>query len=464
MIASNNPEVVVTVVDLNAERIKAWSSDELPIYEPGLLHLVKKARDGARRNLFFSKSISSAIIEADLIFVCVNTPTKQTGPGAGQALELDYLEGAIRRIAEVAQKDKIIVEKSTVPCRTAETVREILNATGRPGVKFSVLSNPEFLSAGTAVSDLLQPDRVLIGCSETPDGHAAAVALTDVYAAWIPRNKIITINLFSAELTKLAANALLAQRISSINSLSAICEATGADIDEVSYACGLDSRIGPSTLKASVGFGGSCFKKDILSLCYISESLGLAEVAAYWKGVIDINEYQKDKFTSRIISCLGNTVTKKKLAVLGFTFKKDTDDTRESAAISVVSRLVAEGAHVSIYDPCAKTDQIWRDIGTYVTVCESAYEACMNAQAVIILTEWDEFNNRVTTDAQRSSYRLRGPQPGFVNLMRSKVDWPYVADIMRPPKYVFDGRNVVDAGKLKELGFRVECVGKPSMS
>ncbi|KAJ9660352.1 hypothetical protein H2201_006933, partial [Coniosporium apollinis] len=473
VIASNNPDVVVTVVDLNVERIKAWNSEELPIYEPGLLKLVQQARDGARPNLFFSKNMGSAIFEADLIFVCVNTPTKQTGLGAGQALELDYLQAAIKRIAEVAQNDKIIVEKSTVPCRTAETIQGIFSASGRRGVRFTVLSNPEFLAAGTAVADLLHPDRVLIGRSKTPDGYAAAAALADVYAAWIPRDRIVTINLFSSELAKLSANALLAQRISSINSLSAICEATGADIDEVSYACGLDTRIGPSMLKASVGFGGSCFRKDVLSLCYLAESLDLPEVAAYWKGVIDMNEYQKDRFTTNIVSCLGHSLAKK-LAVLGFTYKKDTNDTRESAAISIVSNLTAKGASVSIYDPRAKMDQVWRDIDTYVSVSGSAYEACMDAQAVIILTEWDEFSNKplggALENAQRSSDNSSGHPSGASDLTggdaskKSKLDWAFVAKIMCPPKYVFDGRNVVDAGKLTELGFHVECIGKPSMS
>lgn len=504
VIANKNPHVQVTVVDLNVHRINAWKSDSLPIYEPGLHDIVRLPRDGiaGRRvpNLFFSTDVDAAIREADLIFVSVNTPTKTTGSGAGRSLELSYVESAIRKIAEVAEDDKIVVEKSTVPCRTAESMREILSAISRPGVHFEILSNPEFLAEGTAVNDLLLPDRILIGSLTTASGYRAAAALANVYAAWVPHDRIITMNLWSSELAKLAANALLAQRISSINALSAVCEATGADIDEVSYACGLDSRIGPKMLKASVGFGGSCFKKDVLSLAYISESLHLPEVAAYWKSVVDINEYQKDRFTKRVITCLYNSLTNKRIAILGFSYKKDTGDTRESAAISIINSLVDEGAKISIYDPRVREEQVWQDLRVVsddpehtranVEVCGSVYSACKDAHAVIILTEWDEFSNKdvikptrpltngrshqngingsanalparrePTPDSADEAAVLRHSKPSSSS--RPRMDWARVARTMRRPMFVFDGRNVVDPGKLEELGFRVECIGKP---
>lgn len=462
MIANKNPDIDVTVVDLSQTRIDAWKSHDLPIYEPGLEEIVSYARDGAeqrRPNLFFSTTVDQAIAEADLIFVAVNTPTKGTGTGAGRAYELAWFESAMRRIAEVATSDKIIVEKSTVPVRTAENVRDILSATAHPDVHFEILSNPEFLAEGTAIRDLLAPDRILIGSLQTESGLAAAEALANVYSAWVPRERIITLNTWSSELSKLAANCLLAQRISSINSLSALCEATGADIDEISYACGLDSRIGPKMLKASVGFGGSCFKKDVLCLVYIAESLHLPEVAGYWKSVVDINEYQKDRFTKRIINRLFNSLTNKKIALLGFAYKKNTADTRESAAITVMSDLAAEGAKISIYDPKVKEDQIYQDLELAcsstqeywqlrpnVSVCSDVYEACKGAHAVVILTEWDEFSNKPTND------------------IRSRLNWERVAANMQRPMFVFDGRNIIDAPALEALGFRVECIGKPGYS
>ena len=408
MIANKNPDIEVTIVDLNAERIQAWNSEHLPVYEPGLAGLVKMARDGIpgvrAPNLFFSTQVDESIASADLIFLGVNTPTKNSGLGAGRASDLGWLESATRRVAKAAERDTIVVEKSTVPCRTAASLREILMANGKPGVKFEVLSNPEFLAEGTAVKNLLNPDRLLIGCLQTEAGWAAARALADVYAAWVPRDRIVTMNLWSSELAKLAANAMLAQRISSINAISAICEATGANINEVSYACGLDSRIGPKMLQASVGFGGSCFKKDVLSLVYIAESLNLPEVAAYWESVVEVNDYQRSRFTKRILNSLHGTLSGKKLTVLGFAYKKDTSDTRESTAITVVNNLLAENAHISIYDPKVTESQIMRDLGeknprfealkSAVTVHTDPYAACHDAHAVIILTEWDMFSNK----------------------------------------------------------------------
>jgi len=464
VIAAKNPQIQVTVVDLSQTRIDAWKSDNLPIYEPGLRDIVSHARDGdasegRQPNLFFSTDIDKAIAEADLIFVAVNTPTKGTGTGAGRAYELAWFESAMRKIAEVATSDKIIVEKSTVPVRTADNVRDVLMAIGQPGVHFEILSNPEFLAEGTAVRDLLSPDRILIGSLQTESGLAAAEALAGVYGAWVPRERIITLNTWSSELSKLAANCLLAQRISSINSLSALCEATGADIDEISFACGLDSRIGSKMLKASVGFGGSCFKKDVLCLVYIAESLHLPEVARYWKTVVDINEYQKDRFTKRIIGRLFNSLTNKKIALLGFAYKKNTADTRESAAITVMTNLAAEGAKINIYDPKVREDQIYQDLELSCTstqeywqlrpnvnVCSDVYEACEGAHAVVVLTEWDEFSNR----------------PGQAT--ENRLNWSKVAEKMQRPMFVFDGRNIIDAPSLERLGFRVECIGKPGYS
>lgn len=396
--------MTVTVVDLNQARIDAWKSQQLPIFEPGLQDIVEPPRDGDEAtgrtpNLFFSTDVAAAIDAADLIFISVNTPTKTLGQGAGKASDLAYVESAARMIAEAATTDKIIVEKSTVPCGTARDLREIFNSLARPDVRFDILSNPEFLAEGTAIRDLLSPDRILIGSLRDRKSLEAAEALTDIYAAWVPRERILTINVWTSELAKLAANCMLAQRISSINSLSALCEATGADIDELAHAVGKDQRIGPKMLKASAGFGGSCFKKDVLSLVYIAETYNLPEVAAYWKHIVDINEYSKQRFTKKITKCLYNTLAHKKIAVLGFAYKKDTGDTRESAAITVVGQLIAENARVAIYDPKVSEEQIRQDlmvehrvevVNQRVSICESAYEACKDACAVVILTEWDE--------------------------------------------------------------------------
>lgn len=554
--------VVVTVVDIDPARIAAWQSDSLPIYEPGLHNVVSAARDGikldqdspksvsiqwrngrisdimdhnefARRpNLFFSTDVDNAIKDADLIFVCVNTPTKRNGVGKGAAADLGFVEAATRNIAKVATENKIVVEKSTVPCRTAQYIREILSANAQPGVRFDVLSNPEFLAEGTAIRDLLYPDRIIIGSMPTPAGRQAAASLADVYAQWVPRGRIITMNLWSSELSKLAANAMLAQRISSVNALSAICEATGADVDEVSYACGLDSRIGPKMLKAGPGFGGSCFQKDIFNIVYLSESLHLYEVADYWRTILNMNDYQKQRFTQRIITCLFHNLTDKKIAVLGFAFKKDTSDTRESPAITLVRNFVAERAQVAIYDPQVKEQQIWtelvndggdlKNLKQSVCICDTAYAACAGADAVVIVTEWDEFSNKtdlaiphttispyplrevspnrssrpnavsspneLADKLARTSF-LRSPPSGsktenrecalmasigerfdsldlaakrIVPLERERLDWARIAKDMRKPKFVFDGRGMLDAPMLESLGFRVEAIGRAS--
>ncbi|KAL7008150.1 hypothetical protein EMMF5_002332 [Cystobasidiomycetes sp. EMM_F5] len=427
---------------MNAARIAGWNSDTLPIFEPGLEEVVKAQRG---RNLFFSTDIDKAIREADLIFVSVNTPTKSSGVGAGFAADLTYVESCTRRIATVATSSKIVVEKSTVPCRTAQSMRTILEANSSPDCRFDILSNPEFLAEGTAISDLMNPDRVLIGSLSTPEGIAAQAALVNVYAHWVPRERCVTTGLWSSELTKLAANAMLAQRISSINALSAICEVTGADVDEVAYACGLDQRIGPKFLKASVGFGGSCFQKDILNLVYLCESLHLPEVAAYWRQITQLNDYQMHRFAKTVVTSLFNTITNKKITVLGFAFKKNTGDTRASPAISLVKDFRSERAQISIYDPKVPEAQIYADVTDHtvagdmevakkqITVCKSAMDACIGAEGIVVATEWDEFKD---------------------------LDWQAIYDSMQKPAFVFDGRLILDQRKLEKIGFQVRCIGR----
>lgn len=436
MIALKAPDISVTVVDLNAQRIAAWNSDQLPVYEPGLDEVVRTARG---RNLFFSTDVKGAIAESDIIFVSVNTPTKTYGVGAGRAADLRYIEAVARTIAEVAKTPKIIVEKSTIPVRTATTIQEILGA--HPGApKCQVLSNPEFLAEGTAVEDLTMPDRVLIGGERTPEGEAAIETLVSVYARWVPRDRIITTNLWSSELSKLVANAFLAQRISSINAISALCEATEADVDEVARAIGKDSRIGPKFLKASVGFGGSCFQKDVLNLSYLCEHFGLPEVSAYWDSVVKMNDWQKKRFAKKIVQSLYNTVAGKRIAILGFAFKKDTNDTRETAAISVCQDLLAEQANVVVYDPKVTAEEIVADVcgkgvpaNPRLTVAKSALEACSGAHAIAIVTEWDEFKT---------------------------LDYAKIHEGMPKPAFLFDGRNILDLKRLREIGFRASGIGK----
>jgi UDPglucose 6-dehydrogenase len=435
MIALKAPDIEVRVVDMNAARIAAWDSGKLPIYEPGLDEVVKTTRG---KNLHFSTDVKGAIAAADIVFVAVNTPTKSYGVGAGRAADLRFIESVARTIAECATGPKIIVEKSTIPVKTAETIKDILAANGR-GIKFQVLSNPEFLAEGTAVADLLNPDRVLIGGERTPEGAAAVKVLADVYARWVPRDRIITTNLWSSELSKLVANAFLAQRISSINSISALCEATGADVDEVANAIGRDSRIGSKFLKASVGFGGSCFQKDILNLVYLCEHFSLPEVAAYWEAVIKMNDWQKHRFTSKIVRSLYNSVADKKIAVLGFAFKKDTNDTRESAAIFVCRDLISEQARVSVYDPKVPAGEIRTDVlgkgveNPLLTIAGDAYEAAKGAHALAITTEWDEFKS---------------------------LDFTRIYEAMSKPAFIFDGRNILDLEKLRTIGFRASGIGK----
>ncbi|MGK0188411.1 MAG: UDPglucose 6-dehydrogenase [Verrucomicrobiales bacterium] len=440
VIAQKCPDIDVHIVDINAERIAAWNSEDLenlPIFEPGLADVVAEARG---RNLRFSTDVDAGIREADIIFISVNTPTKTYGVGAGRAADLRFVELCARRIAEQAEGETIVVEKSTLPVRTAESIKSILENTPSEKATFQVLSNPEFLAEGTAIEDLFAPDRVLVGGETTEAGAAAIQKLVSVYANWVPKEKIITTNLWSSELSKLTANAFLAQRISSINSISALCEATGADVDEVGHAIGLDSRIGPKFLKSSVGFGGSCFQKDILNLVYLCQHFGLPEVAAYWEQVVTMNDYQKGRFTQRIVKSLYNTVSGKRLAVFGFAFKKDTNDTRESAAIRVCRDLLEERAELAVYDPKVPEALIHGDIlgepgavHPQVTVTEDAYAAAENSHAIAILTEWDEFKD---------------------------LDWKRIHDSMLKPASVFDGRNLLDHAALREIGFKVYATGK----
>ncbi|HLF51206.1 UDP-glucose 6-dehydrogenase [Flavobacterium sp.] len=442
VIAQKCPDIKVTVVDLNEERIAAWNDpnvDNIPVYEPGLGAIVAEARG---RNLFFSTDVERAIDEAQLIFISVNTPTKTYGSGKGMAADLKYIELCARQIAKIAKDDKIVVEKSTLPVRTAEAIKSILDHTGN-GVQFQILSNPEFLAEGTAVQDLLHPDRVLIGGDASEEGKKAIQALVDVYSNWVSEDRILTTNVWSSELSKLTANAFLAQRVSSINALSELCEKTGADVNEVARAIGMDSRIGPKFLKASVGFGGSCFQKDILNLVYIAKSYGLHEVADYWEQVIIMNDHQKRRFAKNIVSTLYNTISGKKIAFLGWAFKKDTNDTRESAAIFVADDLLNEQAQIAVYDPKVSEKQVLCDLDYLetrtteknkqgITVFENPYEACQNAHAIAILTEWDEFKN---------------------------YDWQRIYDHMQKPAFIFDGRNVLDGRKLADIGFVYQGIG-----
>ena len=434
MIAKKNPAVHVTVVDVNQERIAAWNSDHLPIYEPGLDDVVREARG---RNLFFSTDVEQGIREAQIIFVSVNTPTKMFGHGAGCAADLQYWEKCARQILEVSSSNKVVVEKSTLPVRTAAAMERILNS-GKKGVRFDVLSNPEFLAEGTAMADLENPDRILIGGHPTPEGQQAVQSLVELYAAWVPREKILTTNLWSSELSKLTANAFLAQRVSSINSISALCEATDADVGEVARAIGTDSRIGPKFLKASVGFGGSCFKKDILNLVYLCESYGLLEVADYWRQVVKMNEYQERRFVGRMLREMFNTIAGKRIALFGFAFKADTGDTRESPAILVARELIAENAEVVITDPQA-LDHARIDLADVidrVAFEPDPYQAAAGAHAVALLTEWKEYRT---------------------------LDYRRIFGGMVQPAFLFDGRNHLDHQKLYDLGFNVYSIGKAAL-
>ncbi len=397
VIALKCPEIKVTVVDLNPDKIDSWNGplDKLPVYDPGLADIVRKVRG---KNLFFSKEIDKEIDRAEMIFMAVNTPTKKKGEGAGMAADLKYVEACANDIARVATSDKIVVEKSTLPVRTAEKIKEILKK-NKKDINFEVLSNPEFLAEGTAINDLFKSDRVLIGGDPTPKGQEAVTALVNIYSKWVPTDKILTTNVWSSELSKLASNAMLAQRISSINSLSAICEKTGAQTEEISKAIGMDHRIGPYFLKASPGFGGSCFQKDILNLVYLCKHYGLDEVGEFWHQVVKINNYQRKRFSDKIIKEL-EAGKKNTIGILGWAFKANTNDSRESSAIYIASNLIDSGLELKIYDPMVKKKQIYSDLKSInqekinkknINICSSIDELINNVNIIVILTDWDEF-------------------------------------------------------------------------
>ncbi len=434
VIAQKCPQHRVVVVDINEVRIAAWQSDHLPIYEPGLDDMVRAIRN---KNLFFSTEVDRHIAEADFIFVSVNTPTKTFGQGAGKAADLQYWEKTARQILRNSTTPKIVVEKSTLPVRTAEAMEHILNSNS-DGLYFDVVSNPEFLAEGTAVRDMENPDRVLIGARDTPSGQRAMQAIVDIYSQWVPRERIITTNLWSSELSKLAANAFLAQRISSINAISALCEKTGANVNEVAHAIGMDSRIGPRFLNASVGFGGSCFKKDILNLVYLCEYYGLSEVADYWEQVVKMNEYQEARFVSNMLSAMFNTVAGKRITLFGVAFKANTSDTRESPALAVCRALLEERAEIVITDSHA-LDNARADLGAdarRVTFEPDPYAAAAGAYAIALLTEWSYF---------------------------AELDYQAIYKSMVKPAFVFDGRNILDHRSLFKMGFNVYAIGKPPL-
>jgi UDPglucose 6-dehydrogenase len=435
MIAHKCPQYKVTVVDINPDRIAGWNSENLPIYEPGLDAIVRSSRG---KNLFFSTNIEKGIKESDIIFVSVNTPTKTFGEGAGMASDLQYWEKTARQILDCAESSKIIVEKSTLPVRTARAMERILTSNNNH-IHFDVVSNPEFLAEGTAIRDLENPDRVLIGSHETQRGLRARSAVVEIYRNWVAEEKIITSNVWSSELSKLVANAFLAQRISSINSISALCEKTGADVGEVSRAVGLDRRVGDKFLNASVGFGGSCFKKDILNLVYLCRRYGLREVANYWESVVWINEYQKHRFFLTILDAMFNTLAGKKICLFGFAFKADTGDTRESPAIFIAKKLVEENADIVITDPKAlenaKVDL--KGFNGNLSFVEDPYEAALGCDAVAVVTEWDIYKD---------------------------IDYKRIFNSMRKPAFIFDGRNILDHQDLFKAGFNVYPIGKPKLT
>ncbi|SMQ49966.1 unnamed protein product [Zymoseptoria tritici ST99CH_3D7] len=506
VIAYCNPDIAVTVVDLNSQLIGRWQSKHLPIHEPELEAVVRTARDGlavdattedpaarlsARQpNLFFSTNCGQHIATADVVFLSVNTPTKLSGLGAGAATDISMFESAVKTVAKFARPGTVIVEKSTVPCRTSQVIEDILNY-HRPGVPFEVLSNPEFLAEGTAIRDLMSPSRVLIGSRVTPSGLAAAAKLASVYS-WVPPSSIVQTNLYSSELSKLVANAMLAQRISSMNTVSAICERVGADVSEVARTIGLDPRIGGKFLRAGLGFGGSCFRKDILSLCYLAQSLGLQDVADYWQQVITINEWQCTRFVTSVIRALNGSLRGKKIAVLGYAFKNDTSDTRESQAAAAIRHLLAEGPlEIAIFDPRVANEQMEKELAaslngvpSKLNICTTALEACENASAVLVLTEWEQFryppteaqaateaSDSVVEDCSErylSSPSCEAECADCANVIAQatqttvNVDWAQVAQSMNSPAVVFDGRGMLDPIAMKELGIRVAAIGRQS--
>ncbi len=451
VIADKCPNLNVTVLDINQERINQWNNhdlEKLPVYEPGLKDVINRVRG---KNLFFSTKIESIIADSEIIFISVNTPTKIKGFGAGYASDLKWVEASARQVAKYAKGHTIVVEKSTLPVKTAQLIKDILNKSLNNSLKkvnnstFSILSNPEFLAEGSAINDLNIPDRVLIGGEEL----RSIDVLKNIYKNWVPEDKILTTNLWSSELSKLTANAFLAQRISSINSISAICEVTGAEVNEVSRAVGFDTRIGSKFLSSGPGFGGSCFKKDILNLVYLSRYYGLNEVAEYWEQIIKINDWQKKRISKLIVEKLFGTVTQKKIVILGFAFKANTNDTRESPSITVVKDLIENGAQIIISDPKVTSEQISKDLSKkeykkevnsevgFWQFSKDIYEAVVNADAIVLLTEWDEYKD---------------------------LDWNSISKKMRAPSWVFDARSIANKKEIKKAGINFWSIGNGSIN
>ena len=456
VIADRCSEVKVTVVDKNKERIKLWNDknlENLPIYEPGLDKIVRRCRG---KNLFFSSNIRENIAAADAVFISVNTPTKKKGIGAGQASDLKWVEACAREVARFAKGHTIVIEKSTLPVKTAEVIKTILEASksiessDEKVPHFDVLSNPEFLAEGTAIKDLEEPDRVLIG----GEREEAILALSNIYGKWVPKEKILHTNIWSSELAKLSANAFLAQRISAINSIGALCEATGADVREVARAIGTDGRIGSKFLDAGPGFGGSCFKKDILNLVYLSNYFGLKDVANFWEGVVKLNNWHQHRISKLIVKKLFGTVTGKKIYVLGFAFKANTNDTRESSAITICKDLLEEGAILLIHDQKVKPFQIANDLGIEENqkinllnednnfsfegqwcLSEEIENGFSRADAVVVLTEWHEY---------------------------SKINWQEMSKKMRTPAWIFDARSIIDPNEVKKANLNFWRIGDGS--
>ncbi len=447
--ADQCPQLKVEVVDLDKERINKWNDPnlkKLPIYEPGLAEIVKRRRGV---NLFFSTLVAEKIMNADMVFISVNTPTKKKGLGAGKASDLKWVEACARQVAQFAVGHTIVVEKSTLPVRTAEVIKSILQSKINPNENktFDVLSNPEFLSEGSAIEDLRAPDRVLIG----GEREESVEALSEIYSNWVPENKILKTNIWSSELAKLTANAFLAQRISSINSISALCEATGADVREVARAIGSDNRIGSKFLDSGPGFGGSCFKKDILNLVYLSEYFGLPEVAAFWEGVVKLNSWHQHRISKLVVKKLFGTVSGKKISILGFAFKANTNDTRESASINICRDLLEEGAILNIHDPKVESWQISKDLESQSlklstndinsnntshngkwSFSNTIYEAVEGCDAILVLTEWEEY---------------------------ALIDWERVSKIMRHPAWVFDARSILKPDQVTKFGLNLWRIG-----
>ena len=514
------PDVTISVVDTNAERIASWNSDDLPFSEPGLHDIILAIRGdphnnrvldkngfqehNRRNNLLFTTEVELEIGQADLIIVAVDTPKGRKDSQGRTGPDLTSFMAVIDKIGNMADRDFILVNKSTVPCGMAEETKRILASTVRPGIQVEVLSNPEFMAEGTAIRDLISPDRVLIGSSDTVQGHAASTTLANMYASWVPRERILKMGSRSVELAKLASNALLAQRVSSINALSAICEEVGADVEEVSYACGLDHRIGSHMLQASLGFGGSCFKKDILHLSHFSARLGLDEIAEYWESIMSLNQYQTARFTANILYQVRQITPHPSVGVLGFAFKPATSDTRESPAIPVISTLLLHGYYVRIFDPLVPQSKILQDlrgrmansehlIATQVTVCSNVYEACIDMQFLIILNAWDQMRSFSVSEPDLKPHRNGAPEVSFPpvngkpesewNIIQfcwnfshglqmltivdgdseishqGPLNWQKIYMLMRPPRHIFDGHNFVDR-RIESLGFKLTGIGR----